>query len=141
MPTREEIQEFLDYLTASEYRDEAIDLPVFPNIFNFEFDMDVIRCTSGAMMVAKKFDGKVFGYRFDDDNDEGKVAFNCGGHDFAIVGNFLVDWWAKNVEDSENPEILDMTDPDDMRIIEGKYRHRDAWEELELWDIVSTSSK
>lgn len=134
--TKDNIQQFLDELTALEYYDEYFGYSCFKNIFNFEFDTDVVRCTTGAMMIAKKFDGKVFGYQIPHTEEyKNKLAYDCFGHDFAVVGSFLVDWWAKYVEHEDNITILDMNNPDDMKIINEKYLARELWSEVPMWKI------
>src|SRR3954470_12230969 len=54
-------------------------------------------CTNGVYHLAKKFGGRVMGYRIPSDSPK-LAGGGVGGHDFAIIGNFLVDWWAWDYE-------------------------------------------
>lgn len=102
---------------------------------HFRYELSVTRCTSSAMMIAYDFGGTVWGYEFDDNTDKNKIAFDCGGHDFAIVGKYLVDYWAKYVDLSAGRSILDLTDPGDIEIVIKKYLPLNKWVQLDtdLW--------
>lgn len=64
-------------------------------------------CTNGARLIAKKFGGFVAGYSIDSDNSRILIAADVGGHDFAVVGPYIVDWWAWEYDHSiEDPVIL-----------------------------------
>lgn len=50
-------------------------------------------CTNAARIIANKFNGYVAGYRLEGDEEE-IIGADCFGHDFAVVGGYIVDWWA-----------------------------------------------
>ncbi len=45
-------------------------------------------CTNGAQRIAREFGGRVAGYHTQ--SDDGRVGAIAGGHDFAIVDDFLI---------------------------------------------------
>ncbi len=57
-------------------------------------------CTNGAKIIAARFDGYVAGYTIHPDESRRLVGADCFGHDFAVVGNFIVDWWGWEYEQS-----------------------------------------
>lgn len=50
-------------------------------------------CTNGAMIIALKFNGAVVGYFISASDPQTLIGDITLGHDFAIVGDFIVDWW------------------------------------------------
>jgi len=64
-------------------------------------------CTNGARLIANKFGGVVMGYRVTDNPTE-TLCERVGGHDFAIVGRFLVDWWAWQLPSAIAAPVLDL---------------------------------
>ncbi len=54
-------------------------------------------CTHSALLIAQQFGGRVMGYP-----DGGNLGARCGngdehhnqGHDFAVLGDYIVDYWA-----------------------------------------------
>lgn len=117
-----ECQRMID---ASDW-DEQQSCSVWPEITNDRNDCG--NCTVGARMIARKFGGKVFGYRIDPHESKDLVAFNCFGHDFAIVGDYLVDWWAWEYEQSLTSPVLHIVD--DAALIAIKYKPRSEWNEM-----------
>ena len=78
-------------------------------------------CTVGAAIIAKRFGGSIWGY------SENPVAtVSPTGHDFAIVGVWLVDWWAFNVEGSAPKMIFNLETEADL--IASLYGPSQAWE-------------
>ena len=118
MPSRSEIEAYLRHLADSERQEEGVS--VFPD------GSPTTICTSSARLVARKFGGKVYGYYIDDDNPD-LVGNDSGGHDFAIVGNYLVDWWAHYVENSDFPAVYDLTDRRDQKLTARRYIPREEW--------------
>lgn len=87
------------------------------------------RCTNGALLIAEKFGGYVAGYLMDFQPKTWQselVARDCGGHDFAIVGDYLVDWWAWDYEESIPEPVLHLVA--DAELIARKYLPRAEWE-------------
>jgi len=50
-------------------------------------------CTYYAIKAARKFNGVVIGF-WTLDNPGATRAATCGGHDFALIGKYIVDPWA-----------------------------------------------
>ena len=59
------------------------------------------------------------------------VAGWCLGHDFAVVGRYLIDWWAHNVE-SHPKMIIDILSDKDY--LAEKYLPQHMWQKLKIWD-------
>lgn len=78
------------------------------------------KCTNSARLVAQRFGGKVFGYECRN-NPGAKIGVDCFGHDFAVVGDYIVDYWAKHFAgESENsvikrgtPEAISLYGPEE----------------------------
>jgi hypothetical protein len=51
------------------------------------------RCTNSARLIAQKFGGKVYGYGIEE-NPEALLGQDTYGHDFAVIGGYIVDYWA-----------------------------------------------
>lgn len=105
MPSKAEIEEFLAELTATEKYDEEEGFHYWDLPDGGKLHAGV--CTNSARLVANRFNGEVKGYST---TQESLVGGICFGHDFAIVGDLLVDWWAKTYE--EKPAIWDLNHPD-----------------------------
>lgn len=126
--TREAIQEFLDWIKASEQYNEEEGYHHLPD------GTQTGTCTNTACMVAKKFGGRVVGYHHAD-NPTAKLGENEGGHDFVVIGNrWLVDWWAKNVTGDTTQEIFDFQDPNDAKLIAELYGEPSKWKPVENVD-------
>ena len=72
-------------------------------------------CDTTAWYIAEAFDGELYGY-FVEDNPDAELPLKARyyeGHDFAIVGHYLVDWWAKAMACISDRDILDLADPTD----------------------------
>jgi hypothetical protein len=80
-------------------------------------------CTNSARMVAERFGGRVMGY-WHKDNPTAALGEAEGGHDFAVVGDYLVDGWACYV-DTRGPAVLHLTR--DVANIERLYGDRSRW--------------
>lgn len=129
---KKEIQKYLRHLTEIEYYNDDYEMSMFPAGL-FRDELSVTRCTSSAMMIAAKFNGKVFGYQIDTDDNSPIIGAKCGGHDFAIVGDYLVDWWSEYVEEKGRSLLHLIEDKDE---IERRYFHPTLWNELEIWPKV-----
>lgn len=93
-------------------------------------ELETFCCTHTAILVAKKFNGRVFGYPIHE-YDENIIGILSGGHDFAVIGNLIIDWWATKFEEHENP-IMRIGSPEALR----HYLPREKWEEVPIgeWD-------
>lgn len=139
MITRKQIEAYLKELTDSEHNSGNDDMAVFKNLEGFDLcprsSLDVVICTTSAMMVAAKFKGKVYGYQLYHDTPgyhKKLIAATCGGHDFAVVGSYLIDWWARNVE-GKGKAIYDLANPNDAAIVQRKYLPRTQWKRVPMW--------
>lgn len=86
-------------------------------------------CTHGAMIVAKKLGGIVMGYA-EGSNPSAMAGRDIAegsnlGHDFAIVGQFLVDYWLMMLEGFPAFGILHLeSDEEEIRRL---YGPREMW--------------
>jgi hypothetical protein len=83
-------------------------------------------CTNGARLIAQKFGGFVAGYSIAPEDPRSLVGADVFGHDFAVVGNFIVDWWGWEYERSLESPVLSRAEG----IALGKYKPERAWEVL-----------
>lgn len=124
------IKAYLEELERTEIPDE--DVGSHWAVPNSPYEYSCTRCTSSAMLIATKFSGKVFGYELEMEETL-TIGSESGGHDFAVVGDYLVDYWAAYVSCClPKPGILHLTQ--DIEIIKARYLPRDQWEELKLWE-------
>jgi hypothetical protein len=101
------------------------------------FDCKCGICTNGAKLIARQFGGFVAGYSITSDQSRLLVAADAGGHDFAIVGPFIVDWWAWEYEHSlDCPVILRS---EGIRL--GKYLPEADWRIFSESDFTGISRK
>jgi hypothetical protein len=61
----------------------------------------------------------------------------AGGHDFAVVGQFIVDWWGWEYDQALESPVLSRCDV----IRSGKYKSQDEWMAFEMHDFRSLSTK
>lgn len=136
---RAKIETYLNVLCAADQYSEEREMSVFVGLREMECD-SVTRCTTSAMHVARELGGFVCGYEIDYDKKFEKIiGYDCGGHDFAVVGHYLVDWWSKYVNLS-GPAILDMMDPEDQIFIKQKYLPLPQAKGVPLWKIYKHQS-
>lgn len=145
---RNELHTYLQYLSKTERYDEENEMSVWDEN-PFIYDLSVTRCTSSAMLVCLKFKGIVHGYEIYDEHYypdlepsfvRNLIGFDSGGHDFCIVDNFLVDYWAKEVCHPDKKWILDLTDSEDLKYFKLHYFEPDQWSTLDLWDLRVSGS-
>ena len=80
-------------------------------------------CTNGAKLIAQKFGGYVAGYPINHDDPQTLVGAFAVGHDFAVIGDFIIDWWGWEYERSMgNPVVLRS-----MGIALEKYKPEMSW--------------
>lgn len=96
-------------------------------------------CHTTAGYIAEALDGAVYGYHVKDNPDaELPLKGNYEGHDFAIVGHYLVDWWAKEMACLSDRDIFDLSDPTDAAEALRLYGPPDRWTPAEtnpIWDL------
>jgi hypothetical protein len=135
MVTREQLQEYADFLERDDYYDQEAGYSKFGSD-PFGDMASVTCCAFSAQMFTLRFGGSVYGYFLDVDDPELECihGYWSQGHDFAIIGKYLVDWWAKHVEGCGRV-ILDMTDPNDILYIQKHYLPLDKWEKMAPWPV------
>lgn len=85
-------------------------------------------CTSSALLVAKQFGGVVLGY-YSTDNTTATIGLpELEGHDFALIDNrWLIDYWAWHVTRTIASPSLDLTDPEELSIVQQLYGPENRW--------------
>lgn len=89
------------------------------------------KCTNGAELIAKKFGGYVAGYSMGEEFRKTFVGYDCGGHDFAVLGDYIVDWWGWTYECSLTFPILRYRKAVEM----GKFLPRQYWRVFPGYDF------
>ena len=118
------IRRYLQFLQDQEkYDDEGYHYWTLPNPWGWERIQSGC-CTNGARLIARRFNGRVFGYLFDD-NPSATVGLPCGGHDFAVIGAYLVDYWAWAVSGDLTDPITPLADAKSFG-----YGDRECWKEM-----------
>lgn len=160
-PLKTELEAFLTWLLDQERYHEEFGYSYWP----FDHDLNQLEdipansihseeppmcsiCTNGAIMVAKKFHGKVMGYaervnptaRAGKPGDEWHQDGNNGGHDFAVVGNFIVDYWIYHFTSDHHRGVFDMSSPADAAEIRHLYGDPALWVPLRAYDFTSPVS-
>jgi hypothetical protein len=120
------LNECLELVRLSEY-DAKAGISFWPHVSSDCNDCG--RCTNGARIIARKFGGFVAGYEIKDADPETLVGANVGGHDFAVVGDFIVDWWGWEYEESLKSPVLTIAEG----IALWKYKPRQAWQYAPLF--------
>jgi hypothetical protein len=88
-------------------------------------------CTSGAIHIARKFSGFVAGYEIGSDEPETLVGALAGGHDFAVVGPFIVGWWGWEYDQALDSPVL----PRMVGITSGKFKSQTQWSVFAPYDF------
>ena len=76
--------------------DETAGFYFWPNVATMEspdYESQCGICTNGAKLIAKNFAGYVAGYLIHPEDPRTLVGADVYGHDFAVVGDFIIDWW------------------------------------------------
>lgn len=87
-------------------------------------------CTNWSRYVRRVVgeQAQLFGFS-EEENPTSKIAQEAGGHDFAVyLDRFIVDGWAKNVEQHCKNAIFDLKDPADASRILDLYGDRSKWD-------------
>lgn len=85
-------------------------------------------CTNGARIIASMFEGRVSGYPIDPSESRVLVGAKAYGHDFAVVGHYIVDWWGWQYECSLTHPVITVT----KGIKLGKYKPVALWHPVEI---------
>jgi GNAT superfamily N-acetyltransferase len=93
---------------------------------------DAVVCTNCARRIIELNGGhgEIYGWH-EGDNPTAVVANTShenAGHDFAVIdGRYLVDAWAKNVEESSPRAVFDLENPDDVREVRHLFGDPTTW--------------
>lgn len=94
---KQELIDYCQYLTDSMAYNDEIGFYYWPWLKDNNFEPEDCShcgiCTNGARLIAFKFNGYVAGYNIWMSESDMLIGHGCGGHDFAIVGDYIVDWW------------------------------------------------
>lgn len=119
----ESIKEFVIETIDGLYYDEGRSVTCMSN------GVDMGRCTNSARAIVDVLGGKVSGY-YHNNNPSSIIGEIEGGHDFAIIGNYLVDMWYPEYW-SNGKYIYDLTIADDMFLVAILYGDPTTWEVLD----------
>lgn len=87
-------------------------------------------CTNGARWLQEKFfpEATVTGYNMDD-NPTALIGADIYGHDFLIVGDYLIDFWYNDIcGNKDAPVFLHLKN--DAALVNKYYGDPDKWEPL-----------
>lgn len=118
--TVSDLSAFCDKLHAIEIYDEEIGYSYWQD---GDSRIECGVCISGAKLIAQEFGGRVCGYPIPDESLAKLVGAKCGGHDFAVVGDSIVDWWGKFYEGSIDCAVVSI----DLGIRQGLYLPEFYW--------------
>jgi len=119
--TRKKLERYGVTLNNSITYDEVEGVNQFPDGTHAFF------CTNWADLAVKKFGGQRAGFMHED-NPTATVAEDSDGHDFALIGDYLVDYWIKFFEGTSEQCVFDLTDPTDKVKVDALYGDRAKWE-------------
>lgn len=130
---------FCNYLTVTRNFHERVGVYYWPwvakDLLEPEGPAECGICTNGALLVAQTFQGYVAGYpMMRDDEVKTLVGEKSGGHDFAVVGEFIVDWWAVAYDNSKEPPVMLVEEG----IRRGLYKPRKDWRIFQRNDFRMT---
>jgi hypothetical protein len=91
---------------------------------------DAGRCTDTAQWLRRALGGTVMGYEHKN-NKEAAIGEDQFGHDFLVVRNFIVDWWAK--EYLGLPAIYDLSDKREAEEALKNYGPAIRWSDVKDW--------
>ena len=119
---RQRLQKFVTALIESEAYDDD------EGFWCFRDGSVCSTCTSAAVLVAREFDGAVFGYCAKDNPIARIGAPLCEGHDFAVIaGRWIVDYWAFRVARVSPRAVLDLRIPRDKKLAQRLYGGQESW--------------
>jgi hypothetical protein len=107
--------------------DETAGFYFWPNVAAMEspdYESQCGICTNGAKRIAQKFGGYVAGYLIHPEDPRTLVGADVYGHDFAVVGDFMVDWWGWEYAGALEIPVISRA----KAIAFGKYKPAEAWE-------------
>lgn len=114
---KNELERFCRELTNSLVQDEEITILPDGNDSWYSYN--------SARIVADKFGGKVAGfYTYEHNNPNAQAVGTDEGIDFAVVGDFIVDWWGSEFEG--RPPVYHMVE--DAAEVKRLYGDPDRWE-------------
>jgi hypothetical protein len=87
-------------------------------------DHETAHCNACARLVVERFGGEIQGY-WHEDNPVASVGESEGGHDFALMGRFIVDPWLHHYY-GESP-VLDLSVPAEAAEAMRRYGKSESW--------------
>ncbi len=107
---RSDLEAYLSFLRSREEQNEE-EQSVWRTP---EGELPAVVCTSSAALVARQFGGELLSF-WVKDNPEAGIQVAADGHDFARVGNFVVDYWLREVEELSPKAVFDLSDPQEAQ--------------------------
>ena len=107
--------------------DETAGFYFWPNVATMEspdYESQCGICTNGAKLIAQEFGAYVAGYLIHPEDPQTLVGADVYGHDFAVVGDFIIDWWGWEYAGSLEIPVISRA----KAIALGKYKPAEAWE-------------
>lgn len=99
--TKSDLIDFCNLLCRDEQYDEVIGYHFWKEINGRRLSWplgECGQCTCSASIISHEFQGKVAGYEMHSGDAKTLVGYACFGHDFAVVGDYIVDWWGWQYE-------------------------------------------
>lgn len=129
---RSRLEFFVDQLISSESHD-AIE-----GVWKFENGAHCGVCTNGAMLVAARFNGDVWGYQSAENPTATIGEPYCSGHDFTVIRQrWLIDYWAYRVSRLSHRSVLDLKHTQDGHLATCLYGNPDNWARIASFEAVN----
>jgi hypothetical protein len=120
---RKQLEQYVTDLIASEQYDEE------EGVYKFSDGSICSYCPESAILIAKKFKGKVLGY-WARDNPMALISEpHCEGHDFALIhSRWIIDYWAFRVGQLINQPVFDLRISTERKLAVQLYGNPRYWE-------------
>jgi len=120
---RNRLEHFVADLIASEHYDDEEGAYKFPDGSYSSF------CTVSAILIAKRFHGKVLGYQVRNNPTAFIGEQYCEGHDFALIhSRWIVDYWAYQVSHLSTQPVIDLNLSTERKLAVQLYGNPRCWE-------------
>ena len=126
MSYHKELTSYIECLCEEETYEEL------EGFYFFKSGGSCTTCTDSALKIARKFNGKVYGYDCTK-NPEALIGVKyCSGHDFAMVAErYIVDYWAFRFIPVVRKPVFDIAIELDRAQVRRLYGNRDNWVEVD----------